>query len=547
MLLAVTALVLICAVVLGGGTRAGFMGDVIVQAVAVPLLFLAVFASDRHAAVPNVSHASRLGHESSEHAAAGAARWSTKGYAGVLFLIMALLALAQLAPLPSALVRVLAPQGAIEGLVALPGLADAAGWRSVSLTPYATWSGLISLLVPLAIFLAVAQLSEVERLRIVGLLLILGALSALLGLLQVAQGPASDLRLFEVTNPNEAVGFFANRNHFAAQMYVLLVLATAWIAGRMASSGSSSLSALLGSPANLVVYALGFGLLVAIIASLATARSRAGILLTMAAIVGLIALIRSERAEFRGGGGAVGAATFAGRFLPLTLGFAVLFAMQFGLHRLMSRFSVDPLDDLRIPLARITFEAAWKSLPLGAGIGSFVPVYGVVERPAELSSALANRAHNDLAEWFLEAGWLSAALLMFFIVWFTRSAWRVWRRGEGGAQHRLTQRAATLVLVLLFAHSFIDYPLRTTALMAIAALSAALLVPPLVVARPREHVHSHARERTQVDDELTSTAPPSKTASVRPMTPFAPAAGAEAWPEAWRPKRPKSGGDETPG
>jgi hypothetical protein len=42
--------------------------------------------------------------------------------------------------------------------------------------------------------------------------------SACSWLLQVAQGPRL-LRLFAVTNLSEAVGFFANRNHFAALLF----------------------------------------------------------------------------------------------------------------------------------------------------------------------------------------------------------------------------------------------------------------------------------------------------------------------------------------
>ena len=56
------------------------------------------------------------------------------------------------------------------------------------------------------------------------LILGLGAVSLLLGFLQMTQGPASDLRFYEVTNPSEAVGFFANRNHFAALLNVTLIV-----------------------------------------------------------------------------------------------------------------------------------------------------------------------------------------------------------------------------------------------------------------------------------------------------------------------------------
>ena len=60
-------------------------------------------------------------------------------------------------------------------------------------------------------------------------MLAVGLISVLIGLIQVAQGERSPLRFFEFTNPTEAVGFFANRNHFAALIYCLMLFALAWI------------------------------------------------------------------------------------------------------------------------------------------------------------------------------------------------------------------------------------------------------------------------------------------------------------------------------
>ena len=57
---------------------------------------------------------------------------------------------------------------------------------------------------------------------------LLELIGAFLGILQVAQGPTSALRFYQFTNPNEAVGFFANRNHFAALVNVLILLTAAW-------------------------------------------------------------------------------------------------------------------------------------------------------------------------------------------------------------------------------------------------------------------------------------------------------------------------------
>jgi len=71
-------------------------------------------------------------------------------------------------------------------------------------------------------------LHALERRLLSACMLAVGAVSVVLGFGQVAEGPASPLRFFANTNPSEAVGFFPNRNHFAALLYVMILLAAAW-------------------------------------------------------------------------------------------------------------------------------------------------------------------------------------------------------------------------------------------------------------------------------------------------------------------------------
>ena len=96
------------------------------------------------------------------------------------------------------------------------------------MAPAATWLSLVSLLPPLAVFFATLLMSFRQRRLLSAWMLAFGAVSVFLGLSQVAGGPTSLLRLFANTNPTEAVGFFANRNHFAALLYVMILLAAAW-------------------------------------------------------------------------------------------------------------------------------------------------------------------------------------------------------------------------------------------------------------------------------------------------------------------------------
>jgi hypothetical protein len=73
--------------------------------------------------------------------------------------------------------------------------------------------------------------------------------------------------------------------------------------------------------------------------------------------------------------------------------------------------------------------------------------------------------------------------MALFAAWLIVCFWQVWRPSlpsEAGESplDRLLMRAASLVIVLLVAHSLVDYPLRTTAMSVLFALSCALLFSP---------------------------------------------------------------------
>jgi O-antigen ligase len=296
----------------------------------------------------------------------------------------------------------------------------------------------------------------------------------LLGFLQMAQGPGSELRFYNYTNTAEPVGFFANRNHFAAYLNVTLVLAGVWFvmtADRVFEQGTFETRSLLW-------FAAAVAFLVADVAGLAMARSRGGLLLAMAALAGttLMAVRQWGRRLPSQGRPSLGAKR---AFFAVAL-FALIFAAQFGLGSILSRFEGDSIEDLRVALNRTTFAAVLKTLPAGTGLGSFVPVYAAVEKPDDVFAGYANRAHNDLAEILLETGLIGGALLLAFLAWFSRKAYPAWfQAGTDESRFQLMlERAATLIVALLLVHSLVDYPLRTMALGGIFAFFCAILAAP---------------------------------------------------------------------
>ena len=230
--------------------------------------------------------------------------------------------------------------------------------------------------------------------------------------------------------------------------------------------------------------AAGVTLFVLIVATL-MARSRAGVILLMVALLG--GLVLQPWRKLREGKSRAGGVYLIIAVLAMTLG------LHYGLYKILMRFEEDPFADARVTIARVTGQAALKAAALGTGLGSFVPLYASIERPSDLlPDRFVNLAHNDSLQFLLEAGAPGAALIVGFFVWFfarcrqagAASNERVYASRAGGAGSEaalidlLLARAATISIALLLLHSFVDYPLRTNALMGVFALCCALLIPP---------------------------------------------------------------------
>ncbi len=492
MLFWLSCLVLALAVVFCGATHAGYAGDVFLQLISIPLLTAALWPA-----------------LSSRDPRRGKGRL-------VLFLCItiALVTLVQILPLPFDIWREGVPLFSWQtGTEFEPAKR---GWGTFSLGPQSTWVAAVSFIVPLSIFGAVIHLGNRQRLILSWLLLGLGALTLVLGFLQVAQGPGSSLRFYEITNDTEAVGFFANRNHFAALLYISLVLAGVWLA----TLGEGLFSDRAINSRSILRLAAAAALLVAIMAGLAAAKSRAGIVLAMIALAGIFAIAVRQRRAPPASALRHGLSARRTSFAIIFLG--ILFTAQFGLSGILTRFQADATADLRVPFNAATWKAVPKALPLGTGLGTFVPVYSAVENRQDVFAGFANRAHNDLAEFLLETGVMGGLLVAVFLAWFARRSYEVWTTQQASESlTRITlERGSTLVIFLLLAHSLVDYPLRTTALSCIFAYFCAVL------AVPAPDIHSG------------SGTPERRREQVYPA-PYEPSLGERwgsgtDWPESWQ-------------
>jgi O-antigen ligase len=365
----------------------------------------------------------------------------------------ALLPLIQLLPLPPGL------------WTQLPGREPAAAgfraagldlpWMPISLAPSATLDAFLSLVPPAAIFLATINLDERSRRRLSLVIVGVAILATLMGAAQVASGTGSSLRMYEVTNIDSAVGFFANRNHQAALLVVALPLTAYWLGY---SEGRSQ--------GQRVVYMMvAAGLLVIFLVSLGVTRSRAGIGLGVVAIVASAVLLWFSSA--------------VPRIVPLILVVGLIagggLVAAFALEPLLQRFQDPVSNEARLTLLPGLFAAGKAFWPIGSGLGSFVPAFQLFERPETLLPQFVNHAHNDYLELWIEAGALGLIILAAGLVWFATAAVRAFLWPSGWDTD--LPRVAAIIVLILVVHSAVDYPLRTAALSVVFALACGLLTP----------------------------------------------------------------------
>lgn len=471
------AFMILASLVLGGVSRIGFLSDTILALLSIPLLAWGIWR------LFDIELSRQM--------------------RGALWFCVALVAipLFQLVPLPGWLWTLLPHRQISAESFAL--MRESVPWMPTSVSPEATWLSAISLLPPLSLFVGIVLLGYRDRRWLSLVIIAVGVISAFLGVLQVAQGPSSPLRFYQFTNPTEAVGFFANRNHFAALVNVLVVLTAAW-AIQAGTAAGSALKRREFDTLPIIAAVACFAIFVLLLAAQAMARSRAGIGLAMVALLAAFSLAIADRR------GATGEASTTNRLFFAAIALAVLLIVQLALYRILERFEVDPFEDERFNYVVNTLKAAMAYLPVGSGVGTFVPVYQLFEPPQDFHvNAHLNRAHNEFVEAWLETGILGLVLMGWFVAWFGRKALEIWRNvaNPADAIDRSLARSATVIIPLIGAHAFFDYPLRTSAMMAMVAFACALLITPPASALLRQPILTPQARRARRSEMAAKPVP----------------------------------------
>lgn len=452
---------LLAALLLGGATRGDVLSSGAIRLLGVPVLALALVRLAQAGLRPGV-------------------RWPLAVLAAA-----ALLPLLQLIPLPPGVWTHLPGHKVVADSFQAAGVA--VPWMPLSLAPWATLDAWLGLIPPAAAFLATMTLGETSRRRVAFVIVAGALLGTLLGVLQVTSGADSSLRLYEVTNTDSAVGFFANRNHYADLLAVALPVTAYWLAyndGR--SRGQRAFNT-----------AVAVGLVLVLLVSLAVAKSRAGIGLGVAGLVASAALLWFSQSVPR-----IVPALLVGGML-VSGGLIAVFALD----PILARFHETVSDEARVTLLPGLFAAARTYFPFGSGLGSFVPVFQLFETPDTVLPQIVNHAHNDYLELWIETGLIGAAVILAGLAWFATAAFGAWAQPSG--RDADLPRVAVIVVAIILVHSAVDYPLRTAAMLSVLGAAMALLTPP-----PAHAPRSRRRAGAPANDAPRTAAP--RLAQARP-------------------------------
>ena len=326
-----------------------------------------------------------------------------------------------------------------------------------SLTPAATERGLWSLFPALALFASALSLDRRQRRWIALLVIALASASVLLGFVQAGAPQDSLLNVFPEWVP-AFNGVFASPNHQATAIAVALAMTLALLLEprhRWPDYGAARwLRFTLGAAGLLLLAALPF------------TGSRA---MAILAILGLMAVAMFSGAVSRAthATGGVRVLAWIGLSLGVLLG---LVATMAGLQWIR----VDAQEEVRVALAMATGGMGWELSPWGGGVGSFVPWFDQFAPDRLFAWEYYNHAHNEYVQWWLESSWLGLLVLGAALTWLVWARPSTTHRGRPTPAVEGAAVGAWVGVAVVLAHSGVDYPLRTPAMLGVTATLAGI-------------------------------------------------------------------------
>lgn len=391
--------------------------------------------------------------------------------------LIVLLALAHLVPLPPQVWQSLPGRELIVQIDQATGLEGT--WRPLSMTPGAGRNAFWSLFPPLACLVLAVQLTRREIQKTLGLVIVLGLISAVLGMLQLLGDPRGPLYLYDFTNNGAAVGLYANRNHQALLLASLLPMLAVW--ARAGNPTQSRRGARSGLSARQLRALLAIGAGAFLIPLILITGSRAGLILGSAGLLiafglALAALRRGSEEQVSSNSTQprpqkrtrqiIGLLLTAGAILMV--GLTIALQRDLAIERLLER---DIAEDARAKTLPTVMHMTRYYLPLGSGFGSFEKVYQIHEDNALLGPTYMNHAHNDWLELVQTGGLPALGLIIALAGWWTLHLRSLASSQKQPGPARRLAIVGSSVLVLAGLASVGDYPLRAPSLSCLFTLA----------------------------------------------------------------------------
>ena len=384
----------------------------------------------------------------------------TLGIALALLAVVVALPLWQLLPLPEAIGMGGDARRAIAVDLAVAGIP--APHAHASLSTLATERGLWSLLPAAALFLGALVVRRTDARRMLQVLLVLVLASAAFAFFQVSLPDGSPLLLYSSWGRNFG-GVFVNPNHQGNALALGAVIAAAmFMDGRRRAREDGGYRHW--------IYAV---LCAACTVMVPLANGSAAMLLVPVGLVAIAVMVGAfEWKSLR-----------RDRSTQLRVAAIVMLAMVV----LASAVAWQRVNQDRRIFATTTARIGQEFAPLGTGVGTFVPIYAQYQELRQARSETINHAHDEYVQWWLEGGVPALLVMVLAVGAFLWAGWQVLARMPSRSL-RTIAAAAWVGLLLLLLHSIVDFPLRTTTLMATAGLLAGLVFNALNASRlaPRE-------------------------------------------------------------
>jgi putative inorganic carbon (HCO3(-)) transporter len=307
--------------------------------------------------------------------------------------------------------------------------------------------------------------------RLVRMLLLLGGLLGFLGLLDYLAGEAWLFRWRDLPFPRRLSGPFANPDHFATWLGMLVCLGIGYQLARSRSGEPGRPLRTLWSSRegreDLVRRHLPFASVTIMALSLVFTLSR-GAIVSLVAALGLLLIVQGARGHARG------SLVMVGVLLAVTVGYGA----WIGLGPLLARLA--PNEFAGRLTQYVTTLPMLQSFPfLGVGLGAYRDIYFRYQPPELRPGTLYFEfAHNDLLEIVVETGLVGAAIVLFAVWRVARDLLMAHLLGRsrcpvGGGEHGRARRREPLsvgvglgglaAVVVPLVHSAVDFTVRIPA------------------------------------------------------------------------------------